>query len=358
MKIQTIVCTALLLVASSSLAKEKGAVPVFVTDVALHHLVDEIEALGTLRANEKVDLMSSVTERITVINFESGQRVKKGDVLVEMESTEEEALLSEERSIVSEAQRQVERLRPLIARGATSQSSMDEAQLELQTAQARIAAINSQIKERHIVAPFDGKLGLRNISVGVMAQPGTLITTIDDDSKLKLDFSVPELYLPSIEEGGKITATARAFPGRNFEGLVESIDSRVDTVSRAITVRAILKNNEYRLLPGMLMRVVLEKNPRKAILIPEEALIPEGGKSYVFKLFQDESDTRVKYTAVELGSRKLGRVEVLAGIQEGDQIVTHGTLRLQDGDRVAVKAHDNDNPSLIEMLQQDNTGGE
>ncbi|MBM9514768.1 efflux RND transporter periplasmic adaptor subunit [Desulfogranum marinum] len=352
MKIQAIVCIALLLIAFPALAKQKAAVPVFVQDVVAQHLVDEIEALGTLQANEKVDLMSSVTERITVINFESGQRVRKGDVLVEMESAEEEALLAEEKSIVNEAKRQVERLRPLITRGAASQSTMDEAQLEMQTAQSRIAAIISQMKERHIVAPFDGKLGLRNISVGVMAQPGTLITTIDDDSKLKLDFSVPERYLPSIEEGGKITATAKAFPGRVFAGVVESIDSRVDTVSRAITVRAILENSEHKLLPGMLMRVVLQKNPRKAIVIPEEALVPEGNKNYVFTLSKEGNDKKVSFVAVKLGTRKKGMVEVLSGIKEGDRIVTHGTLRLQDGDRVVVRALDNDNPTLDEMLQQ------
>lgn len=229
---------------------------------------------------------------------------------------------------------------------------MDEAQLKLQTAQSRIAAITSQINERHIVAPFDGKLGLRNISVGVMAQPGTLITTIDDDSQLKLDFSVPEHYLPSIQEGGVVTATAKAYPAQVFEGVVESIDSRVDTVTRALTVRAILKNSEHRLIPGMLMQVVLQKNPRKAVVIPEEALVPEGDKNYVFTLSNEGSETTVSYVAVQLGVRKKGMVEVLSGIAEGDRIVTHGTLRLQDGDRVIVKAFDNDNPTLDEMLQQ------
>ncbi len=358
MKILTLVCTALLFIPFPVSAKQKAAAPVFVTDVEIRHLVDEIEALGTLQANENVDLMASVTERITVINFESGQRVKKGDVLVEMESAEEEALLAEEKSIVEEAQRQVERLKPLITRGAASQSTMDEAQLELQTAQARIAAITSQIQERHITAPFDGKLGLRNISVGVMAQPGTLITTIDDDSVLKLDFAIPELYLPSIEKGGKITAAAKAFPERIFQGTVESIDSRVDPVTRAITVRALLENSDHRLLPGMLMRVTLQKNPRKALVIPEEALVPEGEQNYVFVLSEEDETPRVSFIPVELGSRYQGVVEVLNGIQEGDRIVTHGTLRLQNGDRVVVKALDNDNPTLDEMLKQDGNTGE
>lgn len=337
---------------------QKSATPVFVTDIKLQDFVDEIEALGTLKANENVELTSSVTERITTINFESGQRVNKGDVLVEMDYTEEEALLAEERSVLAEADRQVSRLKPLIDRGATSQSTMDAAELEAQTAKSRIAAIESQIDERRIVAPFDGKLGLRNVSVGVMAQPGTLITTIDDDTMMKLDFSVPEVYLPSIQEGGKITATAKAFPDQVFEGTVQSIDSRVDTITRAISVRALLDNEQQKLRPGMLMRVQLYKNPRKAIVIPEEALVPKGDKNYVFKVSQSGAAATAKLVAIEMGSRRKGEVEVLNGVDEGDIVVTHGTMRINDGAEVNISARDNGNPPLSEMLKQKPVSGE
>src|SRR5690606_19016453 len=127
-------------------------------------------------------------------------------------------------------------LKPLMERGAASQSAMDQANLDLQTAKSRIAAIESRIQERRIVAPFDGKLGLRNISIGTLAQPGTLITTIDDDSIMKLDFSIPEIFLGSVSENGKITASTRTFPDKQFDGTVASIDSRVDPVTRAIRI--------------------------------------------------------------------------------------------------------------------------
>ncbi len=337
---------------------QKAATPVFVTDVKKQDFVDEIEALGTLKANEDVELTSSVTERITLINFESGQRVKKEDVLVEMDFTEEQALLAEERSVLAEAERQVERLKPLIDRGATSQSTLDAAELEAQTAKSRITAIESQIHERRIVAPFDGKLGLRNVSVGVMAQPGTLITTIDDDTKMKLDFSVPEKYLLAIEEGGKITATAKAFPDEIFEGTVQSIDSRVDEVSRAISVRAILDNEDQKLRPGMLMRVQIYKNPRQAIVIPEEALVPKGDKNHVFTVAQSGGKAVAKLVPIEMGSRRKGEVEVLSGIKPGDMVVTHGTMRIQDGAEVKITAKDNGNPSLEQMLKQTPMSGE
>lgn len=337
---------------------QKSATPVFVTDIKKQNFVDEIEALGTLKANENVELTSSVTERITAIHFESGQRVKKGDIIVEMDYAQEEALLAEERSVLAEAERQVERLRPLIERGATSRSTMDAAELEVQTAKSRIAAIESQIVERRIVAPFDGKLGLRNVSIGVMAQPGTLITTIDQDTIMKLDFSVPEVYIRAISEGGKITASAKAYPDEDFEGTVESVDSRVDAVTRAISVRALLDNENRKLKPGMLMRVRLYKDPRKTIVIPEEAIVPKGNKSYVFTVSGDGENAKASLVEIELGSRKKGVAEVISGLKEGDQVVTHGTIRIQDGASVAVKAKDNGNTPLIEMLNQDADRGD
>lgn len=351
MRIYPLLIAAVLIISSPVIAQQ-SVIPVFVADVELLDFVDEIEALGTLKANENVDLTSSVTERITAINFESGQRVKQNDILIEMDAAEEAALLAEEKFVVQEAQRQLDRLKPLIERGATSQSTIGEAIVELQTAKARIAAIESQIQERRIMAPFDGKLGLRNVSVGVMAQPGTLITTIDDDSVMKLDFSIPEVYLPVIQKGGKITARAKAFPNEIFAGTVASIDSRVDPVSRSISVRALLDNAGYQLRPGMLMRVKLQKNPRKALVIPEEALVPKGKNNYVYVISTNEQATTVSLEPVELGSRHEGKVEILRGLAAGDQIVTHGTLRLQDGATVIIKALDNGNPSLEEMLEQ------
>lgn len=337
---------------------QKSATPVFVTDIKLQDFVDEIDALGTLQANENVNLTSSVTERITKINFKSGQRVSKGDILIEMDFAEEEALLAEERSVLAEAERQVARLTPLVKRGASSQSALDAAQLEAQTSRSRIAAIESQIQERRIIAPFDGKLGLRNVSVGVMAQPGTLITTIDDDSVMKLDFSIPELYLPAIKVGGKITAKAKAYPDEIFEGTVESIDSRIDVVTRAISVRALLNNESRKLKPGMLMRVQLYKDPRKAIVIPEEAIVPKGNKNYVYTVSMVAEESTASLVHIELGSRKKGVAEVINGLKEGDQVVTHGTIRIQDGAPVTIKAKDNSNPPLEEMLQPNINRGE
>ncbi len=176
----------LLLLVSILCSAQQAPTPVFVSVVERIPFSDEIEALGTLQAKENVALTSTVTELVTQVNFEDGQRVAKGDILVEMDAAEELAILAEERSRMKEAERQVNRLEPLVQRNAASRSALDSQRLELQTAQARMNAIDQRILQRKIVAPFDGVVGLRNISVGALSQPGTLITTIDHDDTMKL----------------------------------------------------------------------------------------------------------------------------------------------------------------------------
>ena len=271
MKPLIIVVYGIMLLALAPYLEAQGQpTPVFVTTVERKSFTDDIEAVGTLKAKENVELTSTVTERVTRINFEDSQRVRKGRLLVEMDAAEELAQKAEEEYRIKEARRQVERLKPLVKRGAASESLLDQQQRELKTAQARVRAIQSRINQRRIVAPFDGVVGLRNISVGAMVQPGTRITTLDDDSIMKLDFSVPEVFLASIKPGTKIISTAGAYPDETFEGEVSGIGSRIDPVTRSIQVRARLNNDHGKLKPGLLMRVVLKKNNRNALVIPEE----------------------------------------------------------------------------------------
>lgn len=331
---------------------QQAPVPVFVAKVASKPIVDEIEALGTLQANENVDLTSTVTELVSKVNFDDGQRVKKGDVLVEMDAAEEIALKAEEQFRIHEAERQIKRLQPLIAQGSASESAIDEQRLQLRTAQARMQAIESRIRQRQIVAPFDGVLGQRNISVGTLSQPGRLITTIDDDSMMKLDFAVPEVFLPVLTKGTKIIATASAWPDQVFSGTLSSVNSRVDTITRSVSVRALLENADYKLRPGLLMRVQLQKNPRLALVIPEEALVAKGSNNYVMVVVEESGKTTVASTVVELGTRRKGEVEILSGLEPGAVIVTHGALRVRPGVAVVVKAIETDNESLTELLEQ------
>lgn len=325
-------------------------VQVFVALAERKPFTDDVEAIGTLKANENVRLTTTVTERVTRINFTDGQRVTKGQVLVEMDAVEEQALKAEEVFRIQEARRQVDRLAPLVKRGAASESLLDQRQRELQTAEARLSAVQSQISQRRIRAPFSGVVGLRNISVGALVQPGTLITTLDDDSVMKLDFSVPERFLATLVPGIRVVATAGAYPGQTFEGRVAGIDSRIDPATRSIQVRAMLRNGDKKLKPGLLMRVVLKKNPRNALVVPEEALIPKGEQNFVLTPVKAGKGLTVEQRAITIGARRQGEVEVLSGIEEGRQVVTHGTQKARPGMPVVIEAVQKKGQSLADLI--------
>ena len=331
----------------------KTPTPVFVTVVKMAPFVDEVEALGTLKSNKNIDIMSTVTERVTKINFDDGQRVKKGDVLVEMDAAEELALRVEEQSRIDEARKQRDRLKSLFKRDAASESALDENERDLETAQARLKAIQSKIDQHILAAPFDGVLGLRNISIGALAQPGMRIVTLDDDSVMKLDFSVPEIFIATLKTGAKIQARTRVYPGRVFEGEISSIDTRVDPATRSVITRALLDNGENLLKAGMLMQIVIEKNPRQTLVIPEEAIISRGSDNFVLVINETGQETTVDRQKIELGARRKGEVEILSGLQAGQKIVTHGVNRAKPGAPVTVKAVETDNESLTDLLQQD-----
>ena len=350
----------ILVLSSVAEAQPSGGRPVgvIVANVDRKPIVDEVEALGTLRANESVDITSTVTELVTGVYFEDGQRVAQGDLLVEMDSAEERAELLEEQSRLEEAKRQLERAKPLVAQEVTSEATLDLREREVNTARARIKAIESRIAKRRVTAPFDGVLGLRNISVGALAQPGTLVTTIDDDSIMKLDFSVPAVYLPTLEPGIRITARSRAFPEKLFEGEISSVDSRIDPVTRAVTVRALIDNEDRLLKPGLLMRVVLQKNPREALIVPEEALIPDGNRNFGLVVVDGEKGKTVERREVELGQRQTGEAEILSGLEEGEQVVTHGAIKARPGAPVNIKSVQEGDEPLPDLLGRESGADE
>ena len=184
-------------------------VPVIIAEVRSDRFVDRAEALGTLKANESVLVTANVTETVSAVYFEDGQRVEQGQMLVEMTNAEEHALLDEARIRVGEAQRQYARVKSLVAQGSASQSLLDERKRDLDTARALLVAIESRLADRLIKAPFAGVLGLRNISPGALVEPGDLIATLDDDRIMKLDFAVPSLFLSTLKPGRYLGQGAR-----------------------------------------------------------------------------------------------------------------------------------------------------
>jgi len=322
-----------------------------VAQVTPAELEDPVEALGTLRANESVTISSTVTELVVKIHFEDGQQVQEGDILIEMDTAEELAQMVEERSRLKQAERELTRAKELIESGAVSESALDTAQRDFDAAQARITAIQSRIDQRILRAPFSGSTGLRMISPGALVQPGTMITTIDDTSTMKLDFAVPSLFLGTLREGLPIRASTRAFPGESFSGKISGIDSRIDPVTRSIMVRALLPNPKNLLRPGLLMQVDLGKNPREALTIPEEAITLDGAKASVWVIDRsNDGAASARKAPVELGLRQFGRVEILAGLSAEMQVVTHGVDRLRPGSPVRIAAVDDGSTAVSEIL--------
>jgi membrane fusion protein (multidrug efflux system) len=324
------------------------APPVIVTTAELEEISDRVEALGTLKANESIEVTATVTEKITAIHFDDGKRVEKNETLIEMTNDEEHAQLNEARATLSEARKQFNRYKELTVNKAASKSVLDLRRRDMETASARLNAIESRMSDRLIKAPFAGVVGLRNISVGALVEPGDVITTLHDDGMMKLDFSVPSTFLATLKAGLPITARARAYGEKEFKGTVKSVESTVNPITRSVLVRAILPNEEGLLIPGILMSVELFKNPRQAITVPEEALVIEGKKHFVYvATAENTADKR----SVNIGTRFLGSVEILKGIEPGDKIITRGMMNIRPGQTIHIAGKDAGNQPLSTLLE-------
>lgn len=308
-------------------------VPVIVAEVSLDEFIESIEAIGTTQANESVTITARVTETVEEVLFDDGAQVATGDVLVRLNSDEERAQLAEARVNVAEQRREVERIRGLVQQNLVPELEIDEQQSLLDGARARVEAAKARINDRIVRAPFAGVLGIRRVSPGGLVEPGDLITTLDDISVIKLDFDVPETALGMLTEGLPVEAYSRAYGDQPFRGEVSTVDSRVDPVTRSVTVRAVIPNPELRLRPGMLMRVELIRERREALVIPEESVVPVEDNHYVFVVGEDET---VSQRAIELGGRRPGAVEVRSGLSVGERIVTDGVNRIREGTPVTV----------------------
>ena len=316
------------------------AVAVIVDEVRSMPLAERVEALGTLQANESVNITSNVTETISAIHFDDGQRVSEGDILVELTSVEQHAQLDEAQVRVGEAERQYVRVKALVAQGAASESLLDERKRDLDTASAVLVAIESRLSDRLIKAPFDGVLGLRNVSRGTLVEPGDTITTLDDDSFMKLDFTVPSVFMNALKPGLRIEARARAYGDRVFEGIVRGVDSRIDRVTRSILVRALIPNPERTLKPGLLMQVELLVDPRDALVAPEAAILHQGQDHFVQVVVDGEQGLTSERRQIRIGTRKPGLVEVRQGLEEGDRVIVDGHLKARPGQPLEIRTSD------------------
>ncbi|MEP7313773.1 MAG: efflux RND transporter periplasmic adaptor subunit [Pseudomonadota bacterium] len=286
-----------------------------------------IEAIGTANSNEAVDVTSKTSNIVTAIHFRDGQQVKVGDVLVELDRAQASAELAAATADYGDSVSQFNRSRELFATQSLSKAQYEQLEATMKANEARVAAARAKVADTYIRAPFSGRVGLRRVSLGTLISPGTVITTLDDTSAIKVDFAVPDVYVGELREGQTVKATTTAYTGRAFEGRVVSVDSRIDPTTRSVTVRAIVPNRDAALKPGMFLTVQLAKEQRKALVIPEEALVPEQARQFVYVM----KNGTVAKREIRIGRREPGRVEVADGLSEGDRVVTEGTLKLREG---------------------------
>jgi membrane fusion protein (multidrug efflux system) len=308
-------------------------VAVVAAPVVAERIAFELEALGTAGANESVEVTAKVANQVTAVRFEEGEQVSRGAVLVELDGEQARADLVVAEAALAESRSQYQRSRELYTTKVLSDAQIEQIEATFKANEARVASARSRLGDTVIRAPFAGHVGLRRVSVGSLISPGTVITTLDDTSTIKLDFTIPETFLSAVEPGLEISARSVAYPDSSFGGRVSSIDSRVDPATRSVTVRALLPNSAGLLKPGMFLTVRLSRGAVDALLVPEEALVPEQGNVFVFVVKDGVAEKRL----LRIGQRRVGDVQVLEGLAAGELVVTEGTQKLRDGAAVSLQ---------------------
>jgi membrane fusion protein (multidrug efflux system) len=319
----------------SSEKKGPMEVPVTLWELQTQSFQSRVNALGTLRAWESVTITASVSEIVQQLHFEDGEFVEKGRLLVNLQQDEELASLHQQEEVLAEQEREVARLENLARSNQVAQTDLDQRRTLVAIARNRIQQEKARIQDRNITAPFTGVLGLRQVSPGALIAPGQTITTLDDVSRMRLDFTVPARFLRFLQRGQSIQATTAAYV-ESFSGTLTAVDSRVDPVNRSITARASFDNADGLLKPGLLMRVVILGDPRQTLLVPEESLVSRASEHFVWKV----DGAQATRTRIEIGDRRPGWVEITGGLVAGDTVVRDGISRLH-GNTGTIKRVDN-----------------
>lgn len=313
----------------------KGPAPVAVEaeKVTVGSIGRSIEAVGNLTSNESVTLSPEIAGRLTEILFAEGQAVKSGDPLIRLDDVIAKAELAQMEASLTLSQANYERAKTLFNEKTGTGRARDEALAKLRTDQAGVDLARARLEKTMIKAPFDGIIGLRNVSIGDYVNPGQDMVNIESIDPLKVDFRMPEIYLNVLKTGQTIQVAVDAFPGKAFEGEVYAIDPLVDSSGRTVVLRAKLPNPENLLRPGLFARVnLLVSQAGDAIIIPEQALIPQGNERFVYKIV----DGKAVMVPVKTGTRREGQVEITDGLAQGDIIVTAGQMKLRPNSPVTI----------------------
>ncbi|MES2688633.1 MAG: efflux RND transporter periplasmic adaptor subunit [Pseudomonadota bacterium] len=308
--------------------------------VEVVRLVDDAQAVGSLRSRRSVVLRPEVSGRITQLNFTDGQRVRKGQVLVQFDDQLPLAQVQQSQAELSIAQANQKRNQELVAQNFVSQRSLDESAANLQVAQAKLSLAKATAARLKIVAPFDGIAGIRMVNVGDYLKDGADIVNIEDIDALFVDFRLPERFQSKVKRGQTAVLDIDALPGRRFTAQIQAIDPLIDANGRSVGIRGCIDNRQLQMRPGMFARANTVFSVREdARVIPEEAIVPQGNRQFVIKLLEgpDAQTRTTKRVEVKVGIRSPGKVEILEGLEPGDTVVAAGQQRVQrDGTVVSV----------------------
>lgn len=328
--------------AASAAPAASRPVTVEVARVEVTRLIDDVQAVGSLRSRQGVVLRPEVSGRVSRLNFRDGDRVRRGQLLVQLDDQLPQAQVKQSEAELSIARANHKRNQELLAQNFISQRTVDESAANLDVAQAKLALAQATAARLRIVAPFDGIAGIRAVNVGDYLKDGTDMVNVEDIDVVYVDYRLPERFQTQVKKGQKAVVEIDALPGRTFDAQIQAIDPLIDANGRSIAVRATIDNRQQLLRPGMFARVSTVFGEReRALVIPEEAIVPQGGRQFVIKVVNGpEKDSQLsKRVEVKVGIRRPGRVEILDGLSEGDTVVTAGHQRLQK-DGAAVKVID------------------
>lgn len=310
-----------------------GPTPVEVVSLAPTVVREDLQAVGSLRSNESVILRPEVSGRIAAIGFKDGQIVRKGQLLVALDATLNEAEVAQMKAEYDLALSNLKRSEDLASRQFISSSAQETAASNAQVAEAKLKLAQARLSKMRIVAPFDGSVGIRNVSLGDYVKDGTDLVNVEDLRILKVDFRLPERNYSLVRVGQTIEVIADALPNERWQGRIEAINPKVDADGRSLEVRALLENTSGKLRPGMFVRVrVIVGERADALMVPEESIVPQGGQFYVYKVV----DGAARRMPVTIGVRRDAKVEILQGLAAGDQVVTAGMRLSRDGQPVRV----------------------
>jgi len=303
------------------------------TKVATQAMPQTITTVGSLRSDESVTIRPEVAGRISAILFKEGERVAKGTTLIRLDPAINAAEVQQARANLKLAQSKYDRAVELSQRNFISGQAKDEAENNLRVAEASVALVEARLAKMELKAPFSGMIGLRVVSVGDYVKEGADLVNLESIDPLKVDFRVPEIYLQQVQVGQTLTITLDGLPGKTFDGKVLAVNPLVDAAGRAIVIRAVVRNQDTSLRPGMFARVkLITRDEKQALVIPEQAIVPQGDEQYVYRVV----DGKVARVKVDIGQRRDSKVEILKGLDASDVVVTAGQLKLRDGMAVTI----------------------